>query len=46
MINNRNLFPSYVDANLKADKTFITDNRIASKRKKSYAGALLAREKK
>ena len=35
LMNSGDAFPSFVNAKLKVDETFITDNRIASKKKTS-----------
>ena len=40
LINSVDVFSNYVNVKLKIDETFITDNRIARKRRKSYAEAV------
>ena len=37
LMNNGDAFSNYVNAELKVDEAFITDNRVARKRKKPYA---------
>ena len=39
-MNSEDAFSNFVNAKLKVDETFITDNRIARKNKKSYAEAV------
>ena len=40
MSNSGDAFSNFVNAKLKVDETFITDNRIARKNKRSYADAV------
>ena len=39
-MDSRDAFSNHVNAKLKVDETFITDNRIARKREKSYVEAV------
>ena len=39
-MNSEDAFSNYVNAELKVDESFITENCIGKKRKKSYAGAV------